>query len=370
LGATLRTIFILGLLLNFAAEAARRRAPIFYKLWPGPLKLQNRIPLAGEQSVTPKTAFTPGITVLFEDKLPGANWGHPAAIHIFAANHREIETIETLLPPQNLKSAALVAPPLNVPTKIKMNLSDLGGQRRVTAPERFFAVLINGNPELRHWNDFSFLYQTLVRVYGYRSENIFVADSTNRKGDADLDGDGKGDIRYESTKEGVQEIFDRLRNLLTDKDHVFLAVNDHGYSGDNGASLVLQNGEIDAKTFRAMLDGWAPARMLSLFQQCFGGGFVRPFAGQRQVALSASSDLEFSWANEDLTFDEFTYHLVGAFAGQTPDGRRIDADTNADGRVSAQEAFAYATAHDTTEETPRLENLPNAGDSALMGLGF
>ena len=69
-------------------------------------------------------------------------------------------------------------------------------------------------------------------------------------------------------------------------------------------------------------------------------------------------------------FDEFIYLVISAFAHQNYKGEPVNADINGDNKISAQEAFGYAVAHDQQSESPVLEAAENSGQSALMGLNF
>jgi len=71
-----------------------------------------------------------------------------------------------------------------------------------------------------------------------------------------------------------------------------------------------------------------------------------------------------------MLFNEFLYRAITAFAGQTHLGEAVVSDSNGDGRVSAQEAFAFAVAADQAPENPLLESLVNSGDSSRIGPGF
>ena len=71
-----------------------------------------------------------------------------------------------------------------------------------------------------------------------------------------------------------------------------------------------------------------------------------------------------------MQYDEFFYHFVSGLASQTPDGKPVAVDNNRDGRVSIQEAFAFALNRDTTAENPLLESYPNSGFAQLFGIHF
>lgn len=326
------------------------------------------VPLIGKREVHLKMAADPAHRIVFEDKFPRANWGHPGVVRVLSASGEVLEEVIVNSPPKAFfRAKADAGIPLPIPTKAQVRLTS---DRRwfVTDPSKHYALLLNGNASQRHWNDFAFLYRVLIEVYGYDRSRIFVADSFHKETLNDFDGDGKPDIEFDSTLTGIKGLFTRLKETLPRDSDLLVVVNDHGETRDGESFLVVEDGEIRASEFSQWLKEIPSQRAISLFQQCFGGGFVRPAVGDYRVALAASTNQEFSFATADLNFDEFLYHLTTALAGQTHEGKAISADANRDGRISIQEAFAYATAHDTTTESPLLESFPNSGFAALLGL--
>lgn len=351
------------------AAPHRKLPPRLYDITPLRPKAGLAIPLMGSESVRPKGAMAPGAKIFFEDKEPSANWGHAGAFKIFDPLGNLVEEIPTQLPPKNLNSGigGLFG---NFGQPATFAVSDLDGKFRVAHPQNFYALLINGNADQRHWNDFSFLYRVLTQVYGYHKTNIFVADSVHIDKDSDLDGDKAPDIQYRSGVADVTALLAKLKEQLGKDDHLLVAVNDHGVLVDGKPVLVLFDGQVKAADFGKQVSDIPAGKILSIYEQCYSGGFVRPTTGSSRVAMAAATDQEISWANEDLTFDEFLYHTISAFAGQTHDGKPISADNDKDGKITAQEAFAYATAKDTTPETPLMESEPNAGTASQIGFGF
>jgi len=348
--------------------------------FPGPPKLYDLskvtglqgaiIPLQGNRSIQLKSFPGMETKIVFEDKFPRANWGHPASLKVVDMAGRVLDEKIVHSPPKFLSQAAKF-PELKIPRPEKTKVSLKTDQRFfVKSPEKHFAVLINGNASQRHWNDFAFLYRTLVEVYGYSKANIFVADSYHQVELPDLDDDGKNDIEWGSTLAGIQGLFRHLGKTLTPDSELLTVVNDHGEIKDGEAVLVVNDGEIRAGDFAKQLGALPPKRAISVYQQCFGGGFVRPSLGDYRVALSAATSEEFSWATADFQFDEFLYHLTSALALQTHEGKPVAADRNRDGKMSIQEAFAYALAEDSTPESPLMESFANSGFARLFGLHF
>ncbi|MCB0405286.1 MAG: hypothetical protein KDD51_10910 [Bdellovibrionales bacterium] len=328
------------------------------------------IVLAGGKSVSLLSPLQKDDRVLFADTLPQANWGHPAFIRIVGKDGKIKQEVRTDRPPIDLGtilSHPLLALDGRAPT---FAIKDLDGKFKVEEPQRYYALLINGRAELRHWNDFAFLYRTLTTVYGYKKENIWVADSAFKSRNADLDGDGWEDIQYGSTLSEIKGVIAELASKIQQTDQLLLVINDHGSTRDGESTLVLSDGEMGAREFGELLKTLPVKSLLAVYEQCFSGGFVRPTAGGKRVAMAASTDSEYSFASMDLMFNEFLYHVIAAFAHQTHQGTAVHADRDANGEVTAQEAYAYAVAQDRRRESPFLESGSNAGGAQRVGLGF
>ncbi len=331
----------------------------------------SQLKLSNQKTIQFRNVILPGTRVVFEDKLPGANWGHPAVYKVVGPSGQTLEQVEAFFPPADLGQSPIidgVLPEAN--SRVEFKLNDFGGQYKVKSPSRFYAVFINGAADKRHWNDFSFLYRTLTQIYGYDKKNIIVMDGNFKESAPDLDGDGTPDIMYDSKLATVKDVLTKLKSQLKPEDQLVLAVNDHGDTQNGESTIVLQDGEIKASEFAPLFKDLPASRVLTIYEQCFSGGFVRPSISETRVSMAGATNQEFSWASQDLNFDEFIYHVVAAFARQTHDGKPLNTDLNRDGNVSAQEAFAYAIANDSRPESPLLESSVNAGLAAKIGLGF
>jgi len=128
--------------------------------------------------------------VYFIDDLPFANWNHPCR-YLFVNSANGSYSITTSRKyPANWQSsfAALstVTQPVVTPLPPNANAVING----LPPDPHKFAVIINGTDWERYWNDCSAMYSTLIQVYGFTKENIFVHydEGTSFKG-SDFDGD-------------------------------------------------------------------------------------------------------------------------------------------------------------------------------------
>jgi len=363
-------LFLLGAFCVWQVFAANHPS-VTYNITPLMTDPSGAIPMLGGKKIQLKSVLSPGTQVLFEDMYPRANWGHPGFFKVVSKEGALLEKVKVNLPPEHLEIAPVVEGSLfRSSSQIEFKLDDFKGQMKVADPKRFYALLINGHADQRHWNDFSFLYRVLVQIYGYHPANIFVADSVYRQRAADLDGNGTEDIQYESTLKGIRELLGTLKQKLQAGDQLLVAINDHGNTSNGESTIVLFDGEMTAGEFGKLLKDLVVDKILAIYEQCFSGGFIRPSVGQKRVAMSAATNIEYSWATADLNFDEFIYHVIAAFARQTHDGKAVGSDINGDGKISAQEAFGYASARDAAPESPALESHINSGNASEIGLNF
>ncbi len=249
--------------------------------------------------------------------------------------------------------------------------------------EHIHVVIINGgmnrlmNHE-RYWNDCSFLYQTLRKVYHIPRRNftLLISDGgesgkdmlrENGNGFAsspnDLDGDGERDVWLSATFENVSNQLAELSAKLTTQDHLFLFLMDHGDTYDHlGASYAYLWGaeKLDDTVLASMLDRFRVGTMTIVMGQCYSGGFIDNLERSGRIVVSACAGDELSWSCLDKPYDEFVYHWICAIAGHDEMGNRVNADVNTDGFVSMAEAFDYARLHDRRNETPQYSSVPMA----------
>jgi hypothetical protein len=120
-------------------------------------------------------------------------------------------------------------------------------------------------------------------------------------------------------------------------------------------AMTLWEGSVDAPAFAGLLDGMQKgSRHLSVLTQCHSGGFAdsitwssgRVGSGMPRTRacafFSQRAERPAAGCSADLAHrDEYTVAFVAALRGRTLAGARVDADFNADGRITAREAHGH-----------------------------
>lgn len=333
------------------------------------------------------------------DMKPGAGWEHPCKyayvnvkIPMGKTNPRVILE-EATRPLDNMELRPIMARKrYGTNSTLKSKVTKLNGNDFSSNEYagNTYAVIISGGinkeaNEERYWNDCSFIYQTLRNRYYIPKNNIKVlmSDGTDPSEDMisenreymssplDLDDDGAPDIEYSATKANVKKVFDGMRNKLTERDHLFLFVIDHGgLDKKNGEPYIcLWGGEtLYPGELNFCLDGIEAGYISIVMGQCYSGGFVEPLRADNRLVMAACSADDLSYGCEDIPFDEFVYHWTSAVNGATAFGDKISADGNADGNVSLGEAYTYARQKDvySNGDNPYASETPTYGCKAYI----
>jgi len=272
---------------------------------------------------------------------------------------------------------------------------------------RKYAILFSGginksNNKIRYWNDLKFMYSALINKNGFSKNNIAV-----------LYADGKGrdtqmPVHYSATQTNLETVFNLLREDSTGKDFIFIFTTNHGggfcnagllyvgkmyynlggrfdgNSDEGAADNIVENsynmdlnsdgdkfdtvswdeelcswgGSIFDDDLRNMLANIKYKKMVIVMEQCFSGGLIRDIGQNRSnmVIMSAAAESEVSYSMNSGSYDEFSYYFTCAINGAEPNGKKVNADTNNDKKVSMVEAFNYARSKDTQSETPQYED--------------
>jgi len=331
--------------------------------------------------------------VYFYDDMPKANFEHDLNYAFVSIDSDKIIKQTSKDMPMNFKDYKMVGTKIgtaaqsvkNVRAQIPKNVN----HRNDTFNGTRYAVLISGGSHMgvnhfRYWNDLSNIYVALNHVCGFDDENIIVlcSDGTNpandqsirlsiemepiyANSDPDLDGDDDEDIMYSCTLANIESVFEDLSNVLTTEDQLFIFVTDHGSRVDRievSSTIVLWESPEDLtdEYFAELLDSLPQCQIICTFEQCFSGGFLGDVVNPQQprVASSATSDDQYSWAMDNLLYDEYAFHWTAAIKGEDAFGTSVDADYNNDGQITMDEAFYYAESHDEQCEPPQYEEYP------------
>ena len=231
-----------------------------------------------------------------------------------------------------------------------------------------YAVLYSGGikPEkayYRYWNDIIYMH-FILQMHGYSEENIYVVYK-----------DGVGEdpytpVEYPATHTSMDTVFNDLSQKMGIRDTLFFYTTNHGGSG--GISVwgpMDSGGALTHNQVANWLNSITCHHMIIVMEQCVSGKFIQYISAENRVILTACSDGESSaGCDTEGQWDEFVYHFMSALIGfKLPGGLGdADADYYPDGKISMREAFIYAAAHDSREETPLYDD---DGEEVGISLG-
>lgn len=328
----------------------------------------------------------------FIDTEPMKGWEHKCCEMLIPKSAKSVSSKVVL---GNSKVIELTMPPdVNMIAKIKtdhygkhskmkpiVRVSNNSAVDTIIASQTYALIISGGvnknsNHE-RYWNDCSFIYQTLVNKYYIPKNNIYalISDGTDPAEDMrtidyeyassplDLDFDGIDDIEYAATKENIKNVLSELSSKMSQDDHLFIYVIDHGGSKDSGTQsyICLWNNELLqdyelAKWLTPLTEKYVNVNVV--LGQCFSGGFIDDLTMSGCVVATASDGSESSWSCTDKPFDEFVYQWTSAINGADSEGNVVDSDLDSNGIITISEAFEYAKSTDTAKETPQYSSIP------------
>ena len=255
-----------------------------------------------------------------------------------------------------------------------------------------YAVIIAGyGDQTPHVNTMSWVYKTLRNKYGFAKKDIFVLWANAQW--LDLDGDGQTEVWGSATRAKVFAVFDTLdfNREVGPNDLVFVYIDDHSNrradTKESRACLYWNYENFEASEADSVFtnlddgdlvsDNWP--KLLALFDQCYGGGFVEAMGRMKRAACSASSASQTSnfatgprpsaqWPSNN--YNTFTYHWLCAMSGFDPEGNAVNADASGDGHVTFYEAYKWAKNNDeyakNGTETPQYYDWGGFGKSMLL----
>ena len=243
-----------------------------------------------------------------------------------------------------------------------------------------YAVLISrykssDGEYIAFWNDLRIFHDILVDR-GYMDDNtpgfnpstdhigLLFGDGNDIKDDFNVKygtPEGVTITDYSATKSNIKKVFQKLSQVMTDRDMLFVLTFDHGKSGQGHSYLSVQDGEIRDDDFANNYVGLIQHyyRRYFIMQQCFGGGFIDDLKNSRTVILTATKDdqiahscdsdeeNEYSQKWHQWYHAEFLFYLISALKGETPTGKAVNADRDGNGYISLKEAFEYAYSWDS-----------------------
>jgi len=319
-------------------------------------------------------AVRPTIMV-FADDDPLRNWAHPCRFLLFdAATGEQYNEVHAFFPPYTSEAerprtynSFHISQSFPVVAKYPVVPVVRFPYRYLYAGQRY-AILFAGMSNNRHTNDLEFMYRTLIHVYGFKPANITVL---NYNGTLNYDGNPHPVIHWPGdntpytmpvngpgTKAALLSAIDALKPKLKPDDCLLIHTNNHGNGAPNIPESVIccqpNWDSLSASDFSNKLAELPKYNCLMvMMEQCFAGGFNAPILAKSTAAntsVAAAADAYHSSAG-GADFDPFAQEWIAAMAGHDANGHSLaySPDTNHNGKISAQEAFNYAKAHDPAD---------------------
>ncbi|MCD6573260.1 MAG: caspase family protein, partial [Thermoplasmata archaeon] len=149
-------------------------------------------------------------------------------------------------------------------------------------------------------------------------------------------------LNSEARKSNIESAIRWMDSKEDADDIVLFFFSGHGYGGT--AMVTYPWNLFYVSVLDEDLDKLGSKNMVLIFDSCFSGGFQNYLAQHGRVILMSAKSNEHSWESRRLQNSVFTHFLIEGFSGS--------ADSNHDGWVSAEEAFAYAKPLTEQEPTP------------------
>ena len=319
--------------------------------------------------------------LLFIDKQPGANWGHPCTYRFFHPTTGQFLYEQDALFPPNLSGKVSLnlfhAPALSSATAAHLALVP---SSRVTtfkpaltaAAEQRYAILWTSQiSNRRHVEDLEFFWRTLVNVAGFNPANIYVLCYNGTISATDVSGpigNWYGNNTpyqmkvYESaTVANLQSVLNTLKGKLKAADLLLIHTNNHG---SPSGLCVDASSVLTPNQFGSML-ATLPVfdKLIVTMEQCYSGAFQAPVIQKstaKQTVFASAVPANKTSAGA-AHFDPWALDLIEALNGATPAGAALPSKpaTSADGGVSIKAACDWAKANDTgTGDDPQYADKP------------
>jgi hypothetical protein len=327
--------------------------------------------------------------LVFADDAPHANFGHDCRYLLYdAENGKPDREIAARFPPYLRKPPATLKP-FHEPIRVKPN-PDIFKVKPILHCPIFlpdgdrYAILYSGMSNNRHLNDLEFCYRMLIDRYAFKAKHIHVLNydgtlNTQEGPPAAWPGDNTA-YRIKVTDKGnraaFQAAFNDLKPKLKSHDLLFIHTNNHG-DNEGGQSFLCAFPAWDqywSNDFCADLAGLHKYRsLIVMMEQCNSGGFNAPVIANSTATntsiASAAIATQSSWASPDLNWDSFARDWIAAQMGNDPYGAALasNPDTDGDGVIEAEEAFAYGLAVQNPSDSPNYDESSEAGGDITLG---
>src|SRR4051812_27250154 len=299
--------------------------------------------------------------VVFEDQMPGANFGHPCR-YLFHSprDGRLLHREDALFPPEVADPDATVEH-FHAPLKVEVarpvvyrpiDLAKLHLHPWFVDDNRYALLFTSQISNRRHVEDVELAYRVLRHRFGFPKQNIHVLCYDGTIGATDASGSAMstwvGDgtayemhVNAAATEANLQSTLSTISGQMNSDSLLFVHTNNHG----SPSGLCVDNSAIVTPAeWGTMLDGMkAFGTLVVTMEQCYSGAFLQPTldhsTAQRTSFASAVPADKVSWGAAH--FDPWAQAWFEGINGSTAYGASLahQPDTNHNGRISAREAF-------------------------------
>ncbi|HEX9235312.1 MAG TPA: C13 family peptidase [Actinomycetota bacterium] len=325
--------------------------------------------------------------MVFADDAPLFNWAHPCRYLLYDAEAATpYQEVEGSFPPYLIDPpATFIAfhePVVHARPERLWPVPWFPRYPIWPRPGNWYAVLFSGASNNRHTNDLEFLYRSLRNDYGIDADRIYVLNydgTINYSGSPQPVGNWPGDdtayqmtVNGEGTKSELDNVLDDLKSRLNAEDSLLVHTNNHG--GHNGESYLCtySGDDYGAADFGAKLAELPEfSCLMVMMEQCHSGGFNSQVIANSTASCAsvASACVEANNSIGGADFDPFARGWISAMHQAKPDGGSLahDPDTDGDGAVQAEEAFAFADSVHDPYDTPVYDESSEAGGDCTLG---
>ncbi|MGZ4391275.1 MAG: C13 family peptidase [Gaiellaceae bacterium] len=326
--------------------------------------------------------------IVFEDQLPGANFGHPCRYLFHSPEDGRLLHVEEAFFPPDVAEPHTAIDEFHAPLKPAVasplvydaiKWAKLPHYPWLVDDNRFALLFTSQISNRRHVEDVELAYRVLRHRFGFPTENIYVLcyDGTIGATDATAAdmatwiGDGTSyemDVTSSATKANLQTTLTTISGRMNGDSLLFVHTNNHGSTTglcvDNSAVLT-------PSEWSTMLDGMdAFGTLVVTMEQCYSGAFLQPTLDHSKAARTSFASAvpadKVSWGATH--FDPWAQAWFEGVNGATAYGANLghQPDTNGNGRVSASEAFAYSDSYDTASgDDPQYGDSPTGCGASI-----
>ena len=218
-----------------------------------------------------------------------------------------------------------------------------------------FALIINSassrhdNLE-RYWNDCSFIYKVLTNKYNVMTDNIRIlmpTDSLMRRADGSGYTSLPRNIGTDIWNLNINTLYDCLDEIKIEMNgtgHLLVFITGNAGTDDSGEPYIMLQGgrRMTAGELERMISS-ANVRVTDyVLGVSNASAFSEYLSGKGHVITAATGADEAATSCADKPFSEFLMHWTAAMCGSDALGNSVESDSDDNGRMTLEEAFAYA----------------------------